>query len=67
MAHEVVSRRRESCNRLAIGCELMIRSAHHGASNIMEPEHANQTPSYHFPRIAARGDLGDGPGGLDDF
>jgi hypothetical protein len=45
----------------------MIRSAHHGASNIMEPEHANQTPSYHFPLIAARGDLGDGPGGLDDF
>jgi hypothetical protein len=44
----------------------MVRSAQHGASNIMEPEHVDQAPSHDFPLAAVRGDLRNGPSGLDD-
>ncbi len=48
-----------------IDSELVGRSAHHGASIIMEPEHVDQTPSRDFPSLAARGDLRDGPSRVD--
>src|SRR6266700_751717 len=45
----------------------MVRSAHDGASNLVEPEHVDQTSSHDFPPVAAGSDLCDSPGGLDDL
>ena len=32
----------------------------------MEPDHVNETPSDDFTCVAAAGDIGNGPGGLDN-